>query len=45
MERTYISDGETIGTEGNCIAMYRLKTKAIDARNIADVIKFEVYFM
>ncbi|XP_045484350.1 dynein axonemal heavy chain 8 [Pieris rapae] len=36
MERTYISDGSTIGTEGMCVAMYRIKNKAIDTKNVAD---------
>lgn len=39
MERTYISDGSTIGTEGMCVAMYRIKNKAIDTKNVADVSK------
>lgn len=37
MERTYISDGATIGTEGACVAMYRIKNKAVDTKNVADV--------
>lgn len=37
MDRTYISDCSTIGTVGNCVAMYRIKNKAIDTKNIADV--------
>ncbi|XP_060805314.1 dynein axonemal heavy chain 8 [Amyelois transitella] len=36
MERTYISDGSTIGTEGACVAMYRIKNKMIDTKNVAD---------
>ncbi|CAK1540075.1 unnamed protein product [Leptosia nina] len=36
MERTYISDGSTIGTEGMCVGMYRIKNKAIDTKNVAD---------
>ncbi|KAJ0182474.1 hypothetical protein K1T71_001843 [Dendrolimus kikuchii] len=36
MERTYISDGATTGTEGVCVAMYRIKNKAIDTKNVAD---------
>ncbi|KAJ8736206.1 hypothetical protein PYW08_006862 [Mythimna loreyi] len=40
MERTYISDATTIGTQGKCVAMYRLKSMAIDIRNVAD----EYYF-
>lgn len=39
MERTYISDAVTIGTEGQVIAIYRLKNKAVDVKNIADVSK------
>lgn len=38
MDRTYISDASTIGTEGKCVAMYRFRTKAIDSKNIGDVI-------
>ncbi|KAI8438603.1 hypothetical protein MSG28_011048 [Choristoneura fumiferana] len=36
MERTYLSDSSTIGTEGKCVAMYRIKNKAIDTKNVAD---------
>ncbi|GBP33368.1 Dynein heavy chain 5, axonemal [Eumeta japonica] len=36
LERTYISDGSTIRTEGKCVAMYRTKNKAIDMKNVAD---------
>ncbi|CAH0727356.1 unnamed protein product, partial [Brenthis ino] len=36
MERTYISDAATIGTEGMCVAMYRIKNKAIDMKTVAD---------
>ncbi|XP_072937033.1 dynein axonemal heavy chain 8 [Epargyreus clarus] len=36
MERTYISDASTIGTEGQCVALYRIKNKAIDTKNVAD---------
>ncbi|PZC81902.1 hypothetical protein B5X24_HaOG211688 [Helicoverpa armigera] len=43
MERTYLSDASTIGTEGKCVAMYRFKTKAIDARNIGDDYYFVVF--
>lgn len=37
MERVYLSDGATIATEGVCVAMYRIKNKAIDTKNMADV--------
>lgn len=37
MERTYISDAANIGTVGKCVAIYRLKNKAVDIRNVADV--------
>ncbi|KAL4712627.1 hypothetical protein ACJJTC_007924 [Scirpophaga incertulas] len=43
MERTYISDASTIGTEGRCVAMYRIKNKAIDIKNVAEEY-FLVYF-
>ncbi|XP_049886262.1 dynein axonemal heavy chain 8 [Pectinophora gossypiella] len=36
MERSYISDGSSIETEGQCIAMYRIKNKLIEAKNIAE---------
>nr|XP_037867095.1 dynein heavy chain 8, axonemal isoform X2 [Bombyx mori] len=36
MERVYLSDGATIATEGVCVAMYRIKNKAIDTKNMAD---------
>ncbi|XP_022821404.1 dynein heavy chain 8, axonemal-like [Spodoptera litura] len=36
MERTYISDLSKIGVQGKCVAIYRLKSYAIDARNVAD---------
>lgn len=37
MDRTYLSDSSTIETEGKAVAMYRIKTNAIDQRNVADV--------
>lgn len=37
MERTYISDAATIGTEGMCVAFYRIKNKAVDMKTVADV--------
>lgn len=37
MERTYISDGSTIKIEGKCVAIYRIKNKLIEAKNVADV--------
>ncbi|KAH9641786.1 hypothetical protein HF086_003912 [Spodoptera exigua] len=43
MERTYLSDASTIGTEGKCVAMYRFKTKAIDAKNVVDDYFFVVF--
>ncbi|XP_045497912.1 dynein axonemal heavy chain 8 [Colias croceus] len=36
MERTYISDAGTIGTEGMCVGMYRIKNKSIDTKNVAE---------
>ncbi|XP_075973556.1 dynein heavy chain 8, axonemal kl-3 [Anticarsia gemmatalis] len=36
MDRTYVSDCSSIGTEGRCVAMYRLKNKAVDSKNVAD---------
>ncbi|CAG9137209.1 unnamed protein product [Plutella xylostella] len=36
MDRTYLSDSSTIETEGKAVAMYRIKTNAIDQRNVAD---------
>lgn len=39
MERTYISDTATIGTEGMCVAMYRIKNKTVDMKSVADVRK------
>ncbi|CAB3256562.1 unnamed protein product [Arctia plantaginis] len=36
MDRIYISDCSTIGTVGNCVAMYRIKNKVIDTKNVAD---------
>lgn len=47
MERTYISDGDTIGTIGQVVAMYRIKNKAIESKNIGDVsyVLFFFYFI
>ncbi|RVE46462.1 hypothetical protein evm_008872 [Chilo suppressalis] len=36
MERTYISDASSIATQGQCIAMYRIKNKVIDMKNVAE---------
>ncbi|XP_052742928.1 dynein axonemal heavy chain 8 [Bicyclus anynana] len=36
MDRTYISDATTIGTEGMCVAFYRIKNKAVDMKSVAD---------
>ncbi|XP_041975311.1 dynein axonemal heavy chain 8 [Aricia agestis] len=36
MERTYVSDANSIGTVGTCVAFYRIKNKAIDNKNVAD---------
>ncbi|XP_028156116.1 dynein heavy chain 8, axonemal [Ostrinia furnacalis] len=36
MDRTYISDGSSICTEGRCVAMYRIKNKLIDSKNVAE---------
>ncbi|XP_061708954.1 dynein axonemal heavy chain 8 [Cydia pomonella] len=36
MERTYISDASSIGTCGRCVAMYRIKNKLVDTKNVAD---------
>ncbi|XP_026319438.1 dynein heavy chain 8, axonemal-like [Hyposmocoma kahamanoa] len=36
MERTYVSDGDTIGTTGQMVAMYRIKNKLVESKNIAD---------
>lgn len=37
MDRTYISDASSICTEGRCVAMYRIKNKLIDSKNVAEV--------
>lgn len=39
MDRAYISDASSIGTEGKCVAMYRIKNKVIDSKNVAEVSK------
>ncbi|XP_034837309.1 dynein axonemal heavy chain 8 [Maniola hyperantus] len=36
MDRTYISNAVSIGTEGMCVAFYRIKNKAIDTKSVAD---------
>ncbi|KPI94920.1 Dynein heavy chain 8, axonemal [Papilio xuthus] len=36
MERVYLSDTSTIPVQGRCVAMYRIKNKAIDVKNVAD---------
>nr|XP_026487863.1 dynein heavy chain 8, axonemal-like [Vanessa tameamea] len=36
MERTYISDTAKIGTEGMCVAMYRIKNKTVEMKTVAD---------
>ncbi|KAL0851104.1 hypothetical protein ABMA28_006975, partial [Loxostege sticticalis] len=36
MDRTYISDASSICTEGRCVAMYRIKNKLIDSKNVAE---------
>lgn len=45
MERAYISDTSTIPVQGRCVAMYRIKNKAIDVKNVADVIIFFYFFV
>ncbi|CAH0695352.1 unnamed protein product [Spodoptera exigua] len=37
IDRTYISDLSRIAVQGKCVAMYRLNSNAVDARNVADV--------
>ncbi|XP_047042441.1 dynein axonemal heavy chain 8-like [Helicoverpa zea] len=36
MERTYISDCSSIGVTGKCVALYRLRSVAIDILNVAN---------
>lgn len=36
-DRPYISDGSTIQTTGQAVAMYRIKNKVIETKNMADV--------
>ncbi|KAH9641787.1 hypothetical protein HF086_003913 [Spodoptera exigua] len=38
IDRTYISDLSRIAVQGKCVAMYRLNSNAVDARNVADVL-------
>lgn len=45
MDRTYVSDGSTIKTEGKCVAMYRFKSKAVDMKNVNEVSSSESLYI
>ncbi|KAJ2947929.1 hypothetical protein O0L34_g9722 [Tuta absoluta] len=41
MERAYLSDGYHVSTEGKCVALYRIKTTAIEQKNVNE----DYYYM